>query len=755
MIRFIIFSCLICSSNSSLAVTILVQNLEQLHAANASARPGDTVVLKNGTWNNVVIRLNCSGTQQKPVVFKAQQRGKVIISGISQLRLGGNYIIVEGLLFANGYSAANTVIDFKISNSELANNCRVTNCVINDFNKPQRMKDDSWISMSGKNNRLDHCSFLHKKNLGVLLAVLLDDERSRENFHSIDHNYFGIRMPLASNGGEIIRVGLSQHSQFNSNTRITENVFEHCDGEAEIISIKSAANLVSNNVFRECQGSVVLRHGDRNTVTNNLFFGNGKEGTGGVRIVNGGQWVINNFFYKCRGESFRAPLVLMNGVPNSPPTRYVRVTDAVIMNNSFVDCSPMSFCEGSDKERTLTPSNVLFAGNIFYNRGDSLLYQQWDDISGIRFVENKITEHFGQKLVSGFETASFTIQKIEDFFLPNTQKSSTNFKLDSLVKIDYRKFPKLNGIQGFSDPQLLRRLLTNAYSNCGANWFKPAGSYKKPVVFNCKTVSDIYNSLSKGEHSVILNLEGTGYSFTKPVLIHGDVQITSSSKTIIELNSQEPIMALFVIKGKAFLSFKNLKLSAKGLKARSFIATDTSGSPEHYSLKMENVSLENPGSCKNMFYAYKSSLADSIVVRNCRFTGVQNGFLLADEQDNKGYYGVEKVVMVNNYFSNGKGILLDLYRGGSDESTLGPDLAFANNRISNYSTSNTDPLIQLTGVQKTRIGNNSFTDCNIGKTLILYKDAGRASHLLSSNALSRSGTVQKNDFVVVSNNKVQ
>ena len=109
----------------------------------------------------------------------------------------------------------------------------------------------------------------------------------------------------------------------------------------------------------------MLRHGNYNTVTNNIFLGNGKEGTGGVRIINKGQWVINNFFYKCRGESFRAPLVLMNGIPNSPANRYVQVTDAVVMNNTFVDCSPMSFGEGSDKERTLPPANVLFAKNIF------------------------------------------------------------------------------------------------------------------------------------------------------------------------------------------------------------------------------------------------------------------------------------------------------------------------------------------------------------------------------------------------------
>ncbi len=37
--------------------------------------------------------------------------------------------------------------------------------------------------------------------MGVLMAIILDDDRSRENFHSIDHNYFDGRLPLASNCG--------------------------------------------------------------------------------------------------------------------------------------------------------------------------------------------------------------------------------------------------------------------------------------------------------------------------------------------------------------------------------------------------------------------------------------------------------------------------------------------------------------------------------------------------------------------------
>jgi poly(beta-D-mannuronate) lyase len=134
---------------------------------------------------------------------------------------------------------------------------------------------------------------------------------------------------------------------------------------------------------------------------------------------------------------------------------------------------------------------------------------------------------------------------------------------------------------------------------------------------------------------------------------------------------------------------------------------------------------------------------------------LQNGFLLADEKDNKGYYNVEKIKIVNNHFSDGQGVLLNLYRGGSDESTLGPDLTFINNNVLNYSAKNNDPLIQLTGVQRTSITNNTFSDNNASKTLIVYKDTGRANHLLSHNTFLRSGAIQKNDFVMASNNKVQ
>lgn len=748
MTRFITLVCTIVFANSIFAKTIVVKNAGELNKANETAQPGDIILLQNGTWSNIVMKLNCSGTEQKPVVFKAQTAGKVIISGISQLRLGGNYIIVDGLLFTNGYSPSNAVIDFKISKSELANNCRVTNCVINDFNKPKRMSDDNWISFSGKNNRLDHSSFLNKKNLGVLVAVLLDDDRSRSNFHSIDHNYFGIRPPLASNGGEIIRVGLSQHCQFNSNTQIKDNFFEYCDGETEIISVKSCSNMVSNNVFKECQGSVVLRHGNDNTVVNNLFLGNGKDATGGVRIINRGQWVINNFFYKCRGESFRSPLAIMNGIPNSPANRYVQVTDAVVMNNTFVDCAPMSLCEGSDKERTLAPSNVLFAKNIFYNAKDSVVYKAWDDISGIRFSENDISDHFTQKLTMGFERTSFRTTSVNMISVPlATTLQMDKTVIDSLIKLNKERVPELTSTPGFTDMSLIKKLESNAHQNCGARWFIQNYPSTKAKDFFCKTAAEVYQQLEKQKSPIIIHLTGSAYSFDKPIGINSTVEFISTVTNDIQLSSPKLLPALFIIKKKGILTLNDLKLSAKDLKAQSFVATDTAGSSEHYCFSMKKVSIKYLSSCPAFFYAHKSTLADSIIIQNCSFNNIRDGFLLADENDDKGYYNAEKIKIINNQFVDGKGILFDLYRGGSDESTLGPDLFFADNKIENYSTTNSDALIQLTGVQKTRVEGNLFDNCNVSKPLIFYKDKVRAAHYLNHNTFIHSGSLGKNNFV--------
>jgi poly(beta-D-mannuronate) lyase len=723
---------LILLGNTAFSNTILVKNISDLQNANKNAQPGDTVILVNGEWKDVSIKLDCKGTIEKPIVFKAETPGKVVISGNSRLKIGGSYIVVSGLYFTNGYSGNDAVISFRIDKDHLANHCRVTNTVINDFNNARRMDENNWVLFYGKKNRLDNCSFVDKKNMGVLLAVILDDERSRENHHEIENNYFGRRPPLASNGGEIIRVGVSQHCQFSSNTEIRGNFFEHCDGETEIISIKSCDNLVEDNLFKECQGSVVLRHGDNNTVSNNIFYGNDKVATGGVRVINKGQIVRDNLFYKVRGTAFKAPLAVMNGIPNSPAHRYVQVTDAEITDNIFYECSALSFCEGSDAERTLPPDRVTFEYNVFYNTKDSIIYTTADDMKGFNFEKNKVSSKVKQQLFPGF-----------------TRENLSPKKLSTYVFTD----------PVFSDMTMIPLILRAANSKSGAGWFQKHGitTAQKAVAVNCATAEDIYRQLERQE-PVNIRLTGTSYNFTRPLVISNKVIFTGESKKEVRINTGSQL-AVFLVAGKGNLALENLTIDGTGIKATHFISNDSTGSSEHYNVAMRNCTVKNinrSNGGQNIIHAFRHMIADSIVIRNSYFIdNATNTFAFDDEKEDKGYYSSEKIIIANNNFRNQQGSLLSVYRGGNDESTLGPQLLFANNKVINCVTVNQEPLIHLTGVQVSNIYLNEFTSSNAGKLLIEYKDIVRAKHSFDRNTIRQSGNISKNQLVTEKDNRIQ
>ncbi|MEO7444790.1 MAG: polysaccharide lyase 6 family protein [Ferruginibacter sp.] len=728
------------------AGNILVKNVEELIAANKSARPGDVIIMQNGTWENLKISLNCTGTAAAPITLKAQDAGKVIISGHSQLMLGGDYIVVSGLSFKNGFAGNDAIIKFRVDKNQLANHCRVTNTSIDDFNNPLRMDDNHWILFYGKNNRLDHCSFTNKKNMGVLLAVILDDERSRENYHSIDHNYFGFRLPLASNTGEMLRVGVSEHCEFNSRTQITDNLFEHCDGETEVISLKSGRNVVRNNVFKECQGSVVLRHGNYNTVEHNFFLGNDKDGSGGVRIINKGQWVVNNYFYKCRGEGFRSPLSVMNGVPNSPAFRYVEVTDAVIANNSYIDCAPASLCEGSDTERSVVPQNVAFLNNKFLNTRDYIIYNAYDDISGFRFSGNAVSNKVTQALPPGFLKMNLPTEAGSRKPVSTSQGRQNKYVLDSIIASDNTRLVyKLSADAGFATPGIVGQQEKTARDSTGVNWHPKNVAPINPVYtsVSCAT-AEAFTKLFAGNTKSPLKilLTGNEYNFQFPVLLNRDVIITALKKMPVKISFNQGDDFLFQTKAGNTLSITKVNFDL--VNCRNFLTTDTSGSSNHSSFKIQRSVF----SCLQgiFFHAAKHSVSDSIIINNCVFN--KNKSLLFDfaNETDKGLYSVEKLYIRNNRFTANKGQLLEMFRSGNDESTMGPLLHFSGNKIENCSSGSL-PLIHLFGTQKSFIERNLFHNTNAGGAIILYEDLVKAIHWLRFNDVVNSGDIVPDKFV--------
>jgi poly(beta-D-mannuronate) lyase len=456
MPSFKLFLALLLITVSVKAKNTTVSSPSDLKKAVQQAQPGDTIFLQNKEWKNANLIVQGKGTAAKPIVIVPQTIGKVIVSGESSLKIAGEHLVIKGLHFKNGYAADKDLITFRLNNDNLANNCRLTETVIENFSNPNRFQSENWIVLWGKNNRVDHNTFVDKLTAGPVLIAELNDERSQQNYHSVDHNYFKGRQRFGSNGGETIRIGVSRYSLTPSRTQIVNNYFERCNGEVEIVSIKSGENNISRNTFFECEGGLVLRHGSNNIVSENLFLGNNKPFTGGVRLVNPGHKVTNNVFKDLKGTAFRSPLSIMNGVPNSLINRYYQVVDAQIENNTFINCTPLTFGAGKDAERTLSPQNVTFKKNLIVN-SESLIYNDENNDGGVIVADNGISN---SKVIPDKGFLSVKTSAV--------QKNGTTVSQAKGYGADIKKLPFIT------------------VNQVGAKWYRPKEVLvsRKPVVIN-------------------------------------------------------------------------------------------------------------------------------------------------------------------------------------------------------------------------------------------------------------------------------
>ena len=673
---------------------ILVSDVAAFDAAVASAQPGTTIVLANGVWTDAELLFEGQGTAEAPITLTVEERGKVSLEGQSYLRLAGNYLHVEGLVFRNGYTPTNEVISFRKNKSEFAYNSRLTECVIDNYSNPERHEQDSWVALYGRNNRVDHCHLEGKGNRGVTLIVRLNSDESLQNNHIIEHNYFGPRQNLGSNGGETLRIGTSHHSLKNSNTIVRNNLFDRCDGEHEIISNKSCQNIYRDNVFKECIGTLTMRHGNETLVEGNVFLGNRKPNTGGIRVINGFQTVQNNYGYGLTGYRFRGALVVMNGVPNSPLNRYFQVESAIIENNVFVDSDHVQLCAGSDAERSATPINSTFNNNTFYQSTRRKLFTIYDDISGINFAKNRSNQPVNAQVADGFKIQPMTLtQQANGLLMPQVKGKTIA-------------------------PKLPKELPSK--ENTGTNWYSKAD---KRIPFNSGKIhlvragtNTLYDAISESKPGDILELtESAAYELTKLPLIKHPLSIRAA---------QGVSPKIYWEKKAAFDIVNGGELSLQGLTFLGDYAPDGSGNSvirtskysmnKNYSLRIEDCHFDNLdiNHSFDVIRVYKNTFADEIYIANSSFNQVTGHVLALDkETDDVGIYNVEFLTLHNNRFSNIEGAVLVLHRGGKDESTFGPFLDMNHCTLTNVGfgkRNKYDAAIKLYGAQDIAIQNSVF-----------------------------------------------
>ena len=384
------FLFLIKTINLLLGSNTYVSSASEISSAMNTLSPGDTLTMTNGVWIDQHIIFSGNGTNDLPILLKAEDPGHVILTGTSTLRIGGSHLVVDGLYFRNGYSVSGGVIEFRNNSSNLAEHCRLTNTAIVDYNPQNINTNYKWVSVYGSHNRVDRCYFRGKNHNGTTLVVWFQSmQNPPPPNHLIDHNYFAFRPELGFNGGETIRIGTSTYSMNDSYTTVEWNYFEHCNGETEIISNKSGENIFQYNTFFESEGTLTLRHGNRATVRGNFFFGNDKPNTGGVRIIGEDHKVYNNYFDGLRGTGNRSTITLMNGVSDSPLNRYFQVKRAEVSHNTIVNCyQPFLIGGGSNEELSLPPLDCVIANNVVSTDNGYVIFNLDDDPINLSYNSN-------------------------------------------------------------------------------------------------------------------------------------------------------------------------------------------------------------------------------------------------------------------------------------------------------------------------------------------------------------------------------
>lgn len=376
--------------------------LKQL-LSSGTLTPGDEVVMKDGVYEPGDFDFFAEGTRGDTITLRAEHPGMVKISGPVRMRIHGKYLKVDGLFFNKAWASGFSMIEFRKDKGDNASHCRMTNCAIDDCNDPQKSEKPApagmqpkdvaeyWVGLYGENHRLDHCYFANKRIGGLVVQVWLD-EQSHLNNHQIDHNLFGARQPYGGNGAEIIRVGHSWSSQLESHAIIESNVFFHCDGENEIISVKSCNNVLRHNLFFESRGALVCRHGHYNVVEGNTFVGNDLRGTCGIRIINQGHTVYDNLCCRLNGWGLLVRVGLHDrptpetDLKEEPLTSFHRAENVDIAYNHFIDCRSMEFGSGRGEKM---PRNIRFAYNSLYGTPNNVMLFRPDETSeGFNFIDN-------------------------------------------------------------------------------------------------------------------------------------------------------------------------------------------------------------------------------------------------------------------------------------------------------------------------------------------------------------------------------
>ncbi|MCG8580070.1 MAG: hypothetical protein MI866_09145 [Bacteroidales bacterium] len=357
--------------------SVAVCSIEELEEILRNRSEYDTIVIKDGVYDNFQVVITKSGTVKRPLVIKAQNAGKVLFTGGTTLILKGSHIVLSGFYFqagllSHGMDGGQPVIDI------IGDYNRVTNSAF--WMRHNRASIASLYQEEEdrmpKYTRIDHCYFAD--NLGWRLYLDLGkrvpgDDLKYAMYYRVDHNYFSTPFKFGANTGSAMRIGLGPLGY--GRCLIDNNLFERQNGEVELIENKSHENVYIHNTFKNCESQMSFRQGRRTIFLHNVLIGTDtNKKCGGL-----GMWMNNHLV---AGNYFSFPYGSFVPLNANMKIRKERLPAAVIGFKSGCE----NFIENGAPVGHFAAKNVTFANNLLFDNKDLLIdFSQGLDLMKVRY----------------------------------------------------------------------------------------------------------------------------------------------------------------------------------------------------------------------------------------------------------------------------------------------------------------------------------------------------------------------------------
>lgn len=306
-----------------------VDNQEAFLSALKGALPGDTILIKNGTYKDLSVLIDARGTADKKITIKPESPDGVIfstskLSKTHTIKIAGKHLVFEGFIFRD------ILFDRSLFVLEGSKQVQVTHCKFQNIKGKGRERRMFIVRGNAKNNEIDHCLF-ENNDWVQTLTIRVGEQGIPLKTHVHHNKFYNLNLNGGDEGSETVQLSQTtrgfNYKQLCLKSVVEDNHFENIRGDAETISNKSNENIIRRNILINCN-QLVLRGGHNCLVEGNQLIDS--QGPA-IRMYGSGHVIQNNTVKNPTENGITLCYGLGSGT--KAQTHRIATTDCIVKNN--------------------------------------------------------------------------------------------------------------------------------------------------------------------------------------------------------------------------------------------------------------------------------------------------------------------------------------------------------------------------------------------------------------------------------------